>query len=229
MTEVETFVRKFHQLWNDGVTAHLNLDTHGGQAWVGLRVHLGGHVPGPLHRPVHPFKQEVPRKESPSRQRRRERRAAARQARASDEEAVEACKNVQQTNEEQSVAVDAVDAEAVEDTAKEPNVDPVIDEFCSNAEYNENILSDKNSVSYRFILTEIKDLEVFKVKVRHSFSQAEVDISNQHFEISGCEILQDQLRFYLKTKNDEKATKAISNLKAEDILIRKIPKKKPNS
>ena len=84
-------------------------------------------------------------------------------------------------------------------------------------------------MSYRFILTEIKDIEVFKVKVRHSFSQAEVDISNQHFEISGCEILQDQLRFYLKTKNDEKATKAISNLKAEDILIRKIPKKKPNS
>ena len=43
MTEVETFVKKFHQLWNDGVTAHLDLDL----------------VPCPLHRPVHPFHQEV--------------------------------------------------------------------------------------------------------------------------------------------------------------------------
>ena len=235
MTEVETFVKKFHQLWNDGVTAHLDLDTHGGEAWVGLRVHLGGQVPGPLHRPVHPFQQEVPRKESPSRQRRRARRAAARQAhveRTSDAEAVEASEVVQQTIEEQTAAANAVYA-AVEDTAKElaveANGDPVIDEFCSNVEYNENILSDENSVCYRFIVMETKDIEVFKSKVRQSFIAAEVDICNQSFEISGCEILRDQLKFYLKIRNDEKAIKAIMNLKTENILMMKIPKKKPNS
>ena len=48
ITELDTFVRKFHQLWNDGFTAHLDMDTHAGNAWVGLRVNLG-QVPGPVH------------------------------------------------------------------------------------------------------------------------------------------------------------------------------------
>ena len=47
-TEVDTLVRKFHQLWNDGFTAHLDLDTHAGDAWVGLRLNLG-QIPGPIH------------------------------------------------------------------------------------------------------------------------------------------------------------------------------------
>ena len=234
MTEVETFVKRFHQLWNDGVTAHLDFETRVREAWVGLRVHLGGQVPGPLHRPVHPFQQEVPRKESPSRQRRRDRRAAARQAndvRATDTEAEEANEVVQQTTEEQAVAENAADA-ALEQTAEEPAVelcvDQVIDEFCSNADYIENILSEENSVSYRFILKDIADIEVFKIKVRQSFLATDVDILKQHFEISGLENLPDQLKFYLKIIDDKKATEAILNLKAdENILMRKIPKKKP--
>ena len=67
--ELDTFVRKFHQLWNDGVTAHLDLDTHAGNAWVGLRVQLG-QVTGPPHQQVQPSPQQVHRKlESLSRQR----------------------------------------------------------------------------------------------------------------------------------------------------------------
>ena len=31
----------FHQLWQAGDTAYLNLDTHAGQAWIGLRTPLG--------------------------------------------------------------------------------------------------------------------------------------------------------------------------------------------
>ena len=76
---------------------------------------------------------------------------------------------------------------------------------------------------------ETKDIEVFKSKVRQSFIATEVDIFNQRFKISGCEILRDQLKFYLKIRNDEKAIKAIMNLKTENILMMKIPKKKPNS
>ena len=34
MTELDTFVKKFPQLWKDGVTAHLYLDTHAGWACV---------------------------------------------------------------------------------------------------------------------------------------------------------------------------------------------------
>ena len=54
VTELDSFVKKFHQILIEGLTAHLDLDTHAGNAWVGLRVQLG-HVPGHLHQqPVQP-------------------------------------------------------------------------------------------------------------------------------------------------------------------------------
>ena len=105
--------------------------------------------------------------------------------------------------------------------------DQIIDEFCSNAEFNQNILSDENSVSYRFILKDISDIEVFKSKVRQSFLATDVNTLKQHFEISGLEKLPDQLKFFLKMIDDRKAIEAIMNLKAdENILMMKIPKKK---
>ena len=67
--ELNSFLFKFHQLIKSGATAHLDVDTHAGQAWVGLRVMLG-----PLqHQPVQ-------RHRSPSYFRRQERRRAARQS-----------------------------------------------------------------------------------------------------------------------------------------------------
>ena len=82
VSELDSFIRKFKELWKSGVGAHLDIDTHAGEAWVGLRVRLG-HVPGPPHHV------KLPRKtrDSPSRQRRRARRAAARQRDA--EEAID--------------------------------------------------------------------------------------------------------------------------------------------
>ena len=79
VTELDTFVLKFHQLWNAGYNAHLDLDTHAGYAWVGLRVQLG-QAPGPLHHqvPPPPFDNNQKKAESQSRQRRRARRSAER-------------------------------------------------------------------------------------------------------------------------------------------------------
>ena len=74
VTELDSFVKKFYQLWNAGHVAHLDVDSYAGKAWVGLRVQLG-HAPGPLHQQVH---QHHKKSDSPSRQRRRARRAAAR-------------------------------------------------------------------------------------------------------------------------------------------------------
>ena len=70
VTELDTFVTKFHQLWRAGLTAHLNLDTHAGAAWVGLRVQLG-QAPGPAHQ------HSPPRRRSPAYGRRQERRRQA--------------------------------------------------------------------------------------------------------------------------------------------------------
>jgi hypothetical protein len=83
ITELDTFLQKFSQLWHAGHRAHLDLETHAGRAWVGLCVQLG-HAPGYLHQqppPPPPFPQFHKKKESPSCQRRRTRRAAARKPR----------------------------------------------------------------------------------------------------------------------------------------------------
>ena len=97
VTELDTFVKKFHQLWNDGFTAHLDLDTQAGNAWVGLRVQLG-QVPGPPHH--HPLPRSHGQTHQvyrgPAYQRRQEKRQAARAAAGNvaphlAEEASDAC------------------------------------------------------------------------------------------------------------------------------------------
>ena len=145
VTELDTFVRKFYQLWNDGLTAHLDLDTHAGNAWVGLLVQLG-QVPGPPHQQVHPFPQQVNRKvESPARQQRRARRAAAKAEKT--EAAVEAA--VVENEKETTGVVDEIslDVEVQEETldGKVPDIaeeatsaENVIDEVCSDKEYKLN-------------------------------------------------------------------------------------------
>ena len=111
VTELETFVRKFHQLWNYGLTAHLDLDTHAGNAWVGLRVQLG-QVPGPPHQPVH---QHVHRKgNSPARQQRRARHAAAKAENDNKTKAVEEPAEVENQKETTEI-VDEKDVEEVQD------------------------------------------------------------------------------------------------------------------
>ena len=91
VTELDTFLHKFHQLWSAGQSAHLDLETLAGNAWVSLRVQL--QHPGHLHHQFRPpFPQYQKKQDSPSRQRRRARRTAARQAdaaRVSTEDTVE--------------------------------------------------------------------------------------------------------------------------------------------
>ena len=127
MTELESFIRKFHQLWSAGHSAHLDVDTYAGGAWVGLRVRLAD-APGP---PTH-FHQYRNRN-TPSRQRRRMRRAAAREvhaAEASEEAVAEVAAN-------EEIAVDALrtveqtgtdKANSVEDSIENDRKAEVVDE-----------------------------------------------------------------------------------------------------
>ena len=41
MIKLHSFKNTFHQLWKAGETAHLDLNTHAGQAWIGIRTPLG--------------------------------------------------------------------------------------------------------------------------------------------------------------------------------------------
>ena len=74
--EIDSFVRKFRQLWSAGFCAHLDLDSNAGEAWVGLHLKLS---PGLIQQ------QDVPaycrqKFDSLSQQRRRARRSASRQS-----------------------------------------------------------------------------------------------------------------------------------------------------
>ena len=44
--QIESFVQKFRVLWASGLSAHLDLECGGGEAWVGLRLQLGRHRAG---------------------------------------------------------------------------------------------------------------------------------------------------------------------------------------
>ena len=69
MDELNSFIIKFKQLWRSGQDAHLDMECHAGQAWVGICVQLG-----------HGPELQIPKrgnKNTPSRQRRCARRAAA--------------------------------------------------------------------------------------------------------------------------------------------------------
>ena len=107
VTELDSFVQKFHQLWNAGLNAHLELDAHAGNAWVSLHLQLG-HAPGPLH--PRPAPTLVP---GGARIRRREKRAAARKQ---AEEAKKAAEQNEKTSEIAEKAKDMSKTENREDS-----------------------------------------------------------------------------------------------------------------
>jgi hypothetical protein len=100
--ELDFFVKKFNQLWKDGLGAHLDIDTHAGQAWVGVRVRLG-HVDSPhqVHAQVHKQKS----RNSPSRQRRRARREAAKRQKEAEEANNDALNEAGEASEEEMVNI----------------------------------------------------------------------------------------------------------------------------
>ena len=83
-TQLNSFVVKFHQLWQAGYNAHLNVDCHAGYAWCGLRVDLGAAPAAPRHQ--HQQVRPGSRRHAPSYRRRLEARAAARAAASNDAE-----------------------------------------------------------------------------------------------------------------------------------------------
>ena len=84
MIKLNSFINMFHQLWKAGDTAHLNLDTHAGQAWIGLRTPLGYSGQPRQYPPQTPthrqYSTQSPNHRSPSYYRRQECRKAAKAA-----------------------------------------------------------------------------------------------------------------------------------------------------
>ena len=151
MTELDTFVQKFRQLWKCGHDANLNVESKNGKAWVNLRLCLDDE-PGPPHQQVN-----FPKfKTSPSRERRKLRREVARQE---DEQArKESEMTIIATEEATDVNVDNVDVKSVEaaehvpvkaDTAE--NVEEAREETATEvAEKANEVLDNSNSDAIAF-------------------------------------------------------------------------------
>ena len=104
--ELNNFVVKFHQLWQAGFNAHLNVDSHAGHAWCGLRVDLGP-APGPQQHEVRPGG----RRHAPSYRRRLDARAAARAAKEAEE--ASAAEAAEEATKAKKAAEDAAAAQRV--------------------------------------------------------------------------------------------------------------------
>ena len=140
-TELHTFVQKFHQLWNAGLNAHLDIDCHAGVAWVGLRLQLGP-PPGPSHHQVYPSPHH--RKSfSPSYQRRRERRSATHTNREHAEEASKQTNNNSNEHAEEAapetmnVTASVIDRNENDEVHEYENVEVDVVEENNEAEQND--------------------------------------------------------------------------------------------
>ena len=215
VTELDSFVQKFHQLWKAGLNAHLDLDTHAGIAWVGLCVQLG-HVPGPLHH-------QAPQKnqDSPSRQRRRDRRAAARNAKAEEAEQTETVDD--EVLNEQSGDI-AEKAEETQNNVEETIVEIVTNERAGAANAFDKV-SDITCDICGAKFNNLRGLRAHKGKVHKSTpitqldgaDDTDCDMSEKLIYTFVSDFHQEDVEYTLKELlPDNIGTKILSNVKIGD-------------
>ena len=118
-----------------GLSAHLDLDTHAGDAWVGLRVRLG-QEPGLHHHQIQPRKT----RDGPARQRRRARRAAARLKEA--EEAIDENQTEESIDENSPEAEEATTDKVVKDATENEDKAAETAEIEEESSNSENLVID---------------------------------------------------------------------------------------
>ena len=187
VNELDSFVKKFHQLWSAGHSAHLDLESHAGRAWVGLRVLLGPAPPGPLHHLLHPHQpQSFYRKpDSPSRQRRRDRRAAARKSKAEEASRKENAEEADPTSTvEKPLRKEDQSDEIIISTAEEATVNVKIsDEFCPDENYEE---FDDNAP--------VKEIVLESACEENLDEEAAKDIIEYNLKLLGINIIETKLK-----------------------------------
>ena len=131
--EINSCIVKFKQLWKSGLSAHLDLDTSAGKAWVGLRLQLGD-SPHPQHHQEDHHQHQQKSRDSPTKERRRNRRASLRKQKDNEDHA---------SASEEEEPRDKANLKAHEETAKDVllNHNEVTEEVQSG-----NIVENKETV-----------------------------------------------------------------------------------
>ena len=110
--ELNSFIKTFKNLWNAGLSAHLDLDTCAGKPWVGLRLELGDEPDHQHHHHHDRYHQKS--RNSPTTESRRNRREDLRKSTTDQSDAAEKAKSIEK------VAVESI--EEVETEAEDQNI-----------------------------------------------------------------------------------------------------------
>ena len=186
--ELENFLQKFHQLRRAGLTAHLDLDTFAGQAWVGLRVMLG---PVQQKHQDHP----KPKSRSPSYFRRQERRRAAKAASSSEQSSD--IVNAAEANTEQSSDASKEAVEASSEYACE------ICDFKSNKESGLNIHMSRKHPVLEQIDGNTEDFEDFETEFDNEIEEYLSTGSFPESDSLWYEQFWEDLLGYLKSRKEK--------------------------
>ena len=230
--EMDSFMLKFKNLWNQGRNATLNLETIAGKVKVNLSVELDN-----------PDEGEKPQlwiqnlsKNSPACQRRRMRRALARSAtnEESDDVKVEVTEEETDAVEEEVTGKETDAAEAlVKATDKiEYDIEDLLDEFCSEEEYNKE--AEDNFEIFKVTSRQFPDesskteIEVVKEIERNllqTFNYFKVNKEDRTLKIIKSEKINNCVKMLLKVKNTPKVIESVNGLQTWMTDIFKIPKK----
>ena len=219
--ELDSFLKKFHQLWIAGHSAHLDLESHSGRAWVGLRVQLGHAPPGHLHHPLRPPQPQEPyryrKPDSPSCERRRERRAAAHKNEAEEASKKENAEVADPTviaetavHEENSEIMDSTDQNdetPVEEAEKATKDMEISDEVCPDVEYDD---IDDDDAPVKEILLESVYHENFD-------EEAFKDHLDYNMKLQGINMLETQMK---KSESGEISCSVIIQPTQKEIIKR---------
>ena len=230
--EIDSFMIKFKNLWNEGRNATLNLETIAGKVKVNLSVELDNPYDG--EKPQHRI-QNCSRN-SPARQRRRMRRAEAYSAanEKSDDVKVEVTEEETDALEKEVKGneTDAAEALVKATDNTENDIEDLIDEFCSEEEYN-NEAEDKFEI-FKVTSRQFPDEsnknenEVVKEIERNllqTFNYFKVKKEDQTLKIIKAEKFDNCVKTLLKVKNIPKVIESVNGLQTWMTDIRKIPEK----
>ena len=190
-TELNSFIHKFHQLCNAGLTAHLDLDSQAGNVWIGLRVQVGP-VPPPARQPHVP--QHQPRYRGPSYQRRQERRHAAFDASASTLSNTE---QVDDKKEESSSSIITLDAEKADNEEQGIEVNLTDEASSSDGKARNNISAEKAGNTFHCELCDFESIWENGLKVHVSRKHRNIE----QLDSGGCcdDVILDEK--YMETEN----------------------------
>ena len=133
MEKLNTIIHIFNQLWQSGETAHLNINTHAGQAWLGLTTPLGYYNQPHQYTPHQPHPPQTPKahqhspyshtNRSPSYYRRQQRRKANKAADVTTTNNNTSAEQVDHTEPHNNISTEQVDPHHQETPAEQVDIE----------------------------------------------------------------------------------------------------------